>query len=88
MFIGLCFVHSELYEDDFIREALETIGDLNNIALDNYCSALIKVRKNVVLASQGVSFSEVQEELIVWRLVTALRRLVTLHLFEMLSSSS
>ena len=45
MFIGLCFVHSELYEDDFIREALETIGDLNNIALDNYCSALIKVRK-------------------------------------------
>ena len=27
-----------------IREALETIGNLNNIALDNYCSTLMKVR--------------------------------------------
>ena len=27
-----------------IREALDTIGNLNNIALDNYCSTLMKVR--------------------------------------------
>ena len=35
---------SELCENVFIREALETIGKLNKIALDNYCKTLMKVR--------------------------------------------
>ena len=30
--------------NEFIREALVTISNLNNIALDNYCSTLMKVR--------------------------------------------
>ena len=30
--------------NELIREALETISKLNNIALDNYCSTLMKVR--------------------------------------------
>ena len=35
---------SELRDNDFIREALNTVGNLNKIALDNYCSTLMKVR--------------------------------------------
>ena len=35
---------SELCDNEFIKEALDTIGNLNNIALDNYCSTLMKVR--------------------------------------------
>ena len=34
----------ELCDNEFIRGALDTIGNLNNIALDNYCSTLMKVR--------------------------------------------
>jgi hypothetical protein len=35
---------SLLCENGFIKEALETIGKLNNIALDNYDKTLMKVR--------------------------------------------
>ena len=31
------------YNNDFIQEALETIGNLNNIALDNYRATLMKI---------------------------------------------
>ena len=34
----------ELCDTEFIREALDTISNMNNIALDNYCSTLMKVR--------------------------------------------
>ncbi len=35
---------STLCENNFIREALETIGKLNNIAFDNYSKTIMKVR--------------------------------------------
>ena len=34
---------------EFIREALETMGNLCNIALDNYCSTLIKLRTQQIV---------------------------------------
>ena len=34
----------ELCDAEFIKEALDTISNLKNIALDNYCSTLMKVR--------------------------------------------
>ena len=55
---------SELCDNDFIREALETIGKMNNMALDNYCSTLMKVRTQQARSNKLDSFKHRPLELV------------------------
>ena len=49
---------SELCNNDFIWESLDTIGNLNNIALDNYCRTLMKVRTRQAEITTDVHFQK------------------------------